>query len=827
MCTRLKLPITELSSEYPLSGRALKTCESAGIDTLGDLLKMTEKDLLFIQNCGRKTVAELIAFSRHFMEDNEAMLQEHALGQSVHKLTIDGIIMEDSLADYLDDEKHAEFKKELYRIGYRPNERFAEEFVCDRFLVESYLEELPLVSRMDSVRLLRRHIRLWKERKTVPDYMLAMMDNLLTRLGQIEHACKLEGCYFMLPEHVQDKLERKFRNNYYVDLSTRARNLLGEVNNVPSALPYALGCYHRKLARLKNGGYQTAQQIEGLFRKLASDYGEVLNSSPGTDVDIETWRSFMKSRSLSYDYPFLRQEECEQIGNPDVYQEVVSPFYLLKRFLLKDGQARTRAFVMYYGLDGKTPKTMGEIGTLLDISRERVRQLLSESIKYPANLKPETTRAMQLITSSFMPSYSQHFQDASNEPGADISVRQLMGILCSIDCQYCIVELTGGHYCYLTKRDLVKNVNIMSSYNALTHEATLLRCDPLTIDVVDYIELTGDSKEDPERLALLRPLFADELKMHPNVNALEDGLLEFKATKIDFEAAIYKILDQHGKLLALKDIYSQLKHKYPKQVPPQALIKKTIGNSSSIAQIGHSGMYVLKKWSSVFTGTLVEYVEQILEKSSVPLEVAVITKRCRRFFPNTNEESVASQLHQDKHNRFSRFKQNKYGLKSRQYAYYIEEDRIVPKVKKTFDESFEEYRNFVDTYGRMPSNPLDKKEAALAKWRAKIERKSGYRDTAGERDRLMEFLTLTSRLPQTMRQSKYKEWCDMVMGYVLDNGHLPEKSSPMYSWLKTRAFPTKGRWEDNRDFYLEELEEFLKERGFDLWVYTGRVDHGL
>ncbi|MGN0223917.1 MAG: DNA-directed RNA polymerase subunit alpha C-terminal domain-containing protein, partial [Muribaculaceae bacterium] len=55
----LDTTISVLASEYGLSRRTLNVCASAGILTIGDLLKMTDGKLLHLRNCGRHTQTQL------------------------------------------------------------------------------------------------------------------------------------------------------------------------------------------------------------------------------------------------------------------------------------------------------------------------------------------------------------------------------------------------------------------------------------------------------------------------------------------------------------------------------------------------------------------------------------------------------------------------------------------------------------------------------------------------------------------------------------------------------------------------------------------------
>jgi len=100
---------------------------------------------------------------------------------------------------------------------------------------------------------------------------------------------------------------------------------------------------------------------------------------------VETSLQVMKQRQVSLDY-------ANTPSNGDNPEEQFCQLELIERIsatLFEIPARQQRILILAYGLNGKEPLKNIEIGTLLGMTRERVRQLREQALKHLKNIYPE------------------------------------------------------------------------------------------------------------------------------------------------------------------------------------------------------------------------------------------------------------------------------------------------------------------------------------------------------------------------------------------------------------------------------------------------------
>lgn len=127
----------------------------------------------------------------------------------------------------------------------------------------------------------------------------------------------------------------------------------------------------RRLEQQADGG----TEVEDLAQEL---------SLPATDI-VDALIDAVPVSSL--DAPLMHQESGDLLGKlpdtsslPDAAAEYASDRALLDRVLDKLEEREQMIVRLYFGLDGAEIHTLAQIGELLEISRERVRQIKSNAL---------------------------------------------------------------------------------------------------------------------------------------------------------------------------------------------------------------------------------------------------------------------------------------------------------------------------------------------------------------------------------------------------------------------------------------------------------------
>lgn len=132
---------------------------------------------------------------------------------------------------------------------------------------------------------------------------------------------------------------------------------------------------------------KTFSQLEQKFEREPSpeELAEVLEVSTAEIVDTMK----ISGRHVSVDAPFANGEENSLLDVLTNETEVTPDHLLLQESLRKEvaraietlTEREAEVLTLYYGLDGKHPLTLEEIGERFELTRERVRQIKEKAIR--------------------------------------------------------------------------------------------------------------------------------------------------------------------------------------------------------------------------------------------------------------------------------------------------------------------------------------------------------------------------------------------------------------------------------------------------------------
>jgi RNA polymerase primary sigma factor len=138
-------------------------------------------------------------------------------------------------------------------------------------------------------------------------------------------------------------------------------------------LPYQAEAFRRKARGLLQEDEIEAIDTEGLAerlrctRKMASAIKTVLNGRAYLDADIGD-----QGNEIGRMSEFIRDDAAP---NPVEIEEKRESLQELQSLLGSIDERTKQIMILRYGLDGKPPRNLGQIGKIYRISRERVRQI--------------------------------------------------------------------------------------------------------------------------------------------------------------------------------------------------------------------------------------------------------------------------------------------------------------------------------------------------------------------------------------------------------------------------------------------------------------------
>ena len=370
---------------------------------------------------------------------------------------------------------------------------------------------------------------------------------------------------------------------------------------------------------------------------------------------------------------------------------------------------------------------------------------------------------------------------------------------------YFMVENVEGHTVLVNK-----HVEGFSFSDCLD---TLFSIVNAKYSVDTYVALDSILYAVPEKLKLIRFVAKDIYK----VQITEDGQLYLPQNYIDIAEELYDILAKRGEPTHVEEIFTEFKRRYPDHKYSEPLqIKSSLYRHKHIRAIGKTSCYALDSWEGVYFGSIRDLLVDLLSESDVPQHIDILYERVSEYYPNTTKASVAATMEDENLQRFLEFEGKYFGLTSKQYpAEYV----VVTTVQRySFEERFQMFKNFVDTYHRFPSYNGSEEEASLMRW---FHNATNDVLTISEEQKAL--LDATTKryddlgYPRSATESEFLLKCMDVKDYICQHHTLPtnREAPELYAWLR-RSRDNYDSFTDKRRLYMTELLNYILSFGFSI-----------
>ena len=506
-------------------------------------------------------------------------------------------------------------------------------------------------------------------------------------------------------------------------LSVRARNAISmffqENDNSVSRFYATVTSPSFQASTIKNVGRGTVSEVRS-FIESAISYINEFNDEQAVDTLLNDYSTPKLSSLLisleSQDYIEQLQEE---LGHFPLFAAVSA--YLegleFEKKTIIENCIRVH--------DGQQVADRNDIGNTLGITHERVRQKRNKILENLAEYCAGIRKAGFIQNNHYRYLMTHVNEDVNNAEGTDFSLNFVSFVLSST---FDSVKVVGNIHKALTNA-------FYDEYNVALVPAELLSYFDFDAFEKFISRKMEDNRIDEEKVDL-RACMSQFYKVQhyeDYQNKVETACrsilyisfpVEVDMAKIIFQANMRKsnflivedILRASGQPMTLDEIYEEYLYQYPERSVEYGAFRGTIGHNENIIPVGRTSTYALKEWDITINrgGTIRTFVDEYLDSLETPIaEVEELCDYVRQFRPNTESNSITSNLAQEKNQKYAFYKKDgvRY-IGYRQYEYkecYVLLD-LTRVAKRTTDESMALLKEFIETHYHYPIHNFEDEE---------------------------------------------------------------------------------------------------------------------
>lgn len=799
MIINLGTTIKELLAENLISVRTYNVCYSNKLFTVEEIKNFhdtTPNSFLNLKNCGRKSTLELYSVIKEIKPE----VIEVSEAVEVDEFdTVNQIIRQTFIDEY---------------------ELFVNDPCIDEDIVTLFKTKFPNPSSLFN-KSIYNTTKLLSDISGNGKLVYCFREQLISIISdiskQLEHKLPDSDEFAINIAHISKLLKETLKNDYLVDfckykLSNTKRQFL---ENEYSRLIDASSTMAQKLANmyictiyelipliylskdsfvLKFGGKK--KSALDYYNYILAPFLQIFERILYGDVDEEALDIYIH-------FPFLTSESIEWVKTFYKNNSYYPMFFIVCEFLRNSNIREYEMFCLKFGLNN-TQKlySFAEIAQKFDLNKERVRQILNqqnlrkEPIAHSNFWKHYFAQDLVLITDT-----SMIFKEICSSEKLFIHFDTFAEI-CNIIFKFKFINMIGCKFCcpemyFSTINTILKK--LFELKRKKYSEETIYKVN----EIISKEALDIPGIEDAIFSIIIPTL---------HINVTNDSLY-FKKNFVDIEKEAYNILYQKGEPMHIDELVSRIKNNNIQFKLNKNTIKNKIYKSKKIFFIGKTSMCKLEHWRNIFGGSIRDLLRKILNERETPVHLDELTSLVTDIFEKTNRNSINTSLLNS--NEFIYFNNGYFGLQSKTYPpQYIESNAF--KQRLSFDERFKNFKEFVNTYLRIPYSSGAEDENSLCRWYHNVQ--NGNIDTTEEQRRILnEFVDSNKELPQNGKEIRFKKLCQEYLDYVKSYYELPnyKKGATLYNWIK-KNLSNYLSYNDNRKLYFTKLIKELEDYGFKI-----------
>lgn len=817
----LDTTIKELYEHGVISVRTFNCLNTAGYETLGIILDNIETpiDLLKLPKFGRKSYTEVDTILNQMIREHKAVVPEQkeakfaALGE-----TIIGII-----TDAYNEVTAGDTEVKAYLQAAYPHPSDMHFLVMGE--VENMLAVVEDYSREENLEI--RH-----SYKRFMEGVLQEMENNQEALNNVyieykrksmELSIRMENFtyeqiakYFLSPI-ASDYLERTYQEQRSTALSVRSNNFSDKfLPHFADLIKYA----DEPLASYRNicPGQSMMKTLTKIFQfnqRFKCEFDRVALLS---DDEIQT--EFLKR-----DYPFLMNRQRLFVLDFIKEHNHAPLFFLMYHYLRLSENKSDKIYCLANGIFDGRCRTLNEIAEVMNLSRERVRQIIDKKkvrAKTEKNLTREGFEAQEIpiLNDDGWDSYNDFLEQPFIYERTEeyVKLKETERLPIDFEVFASLVMLVADF-----KAEDVEGHTILM--NNKYGDLKLTDCFDTLFSIIDakysadtYVPIDSVLFIVPEQL---RPAMKELVKHITTeiykVRITEDEKLYLPQNYIDIAEELYDILSKKGEPMHVEDIFKEFKTRYPDHKYTDPLqIKSYLFRHKHIKAVGKTSCYALDSWEGVYFGSIRDLLVDLLSDSDIPLHIDNLYDGVTEHYPNTTKASVAATMEDENLQRFIEFEGSYFGLTSKEYpAEFVP----APSVQRyRFEDRFQMFKDFIETYRRFPSYNGGDKEASLMRWYYNVttgvlsmtdEQRAMLNDALRQYDEV--------GIPRSATESEFLLKCQDVKDYIRQHHTLPTNREvpELYAWLR-RSRDNYDSYTDKRRQYMTDLLNYVLSFGFSI-----------
>ena len=803
----LDTTIKELHELGIISVRTYNSLHYAGMETLGEILDNIETpmDLLNLRNFGRKSYTEVDAILNQMIREHKAVVPEQkeakfaALGETIIGIITDAYNVvtagDTEVKAYLQAAHPQPCDMHELVMGDLDNMLVVvEEYTLNENLEirHSYKEFIELVlNKMEYAQKAENAIYVEYKRKSL---------NLAIKMENFSY--EQISKYFLSPI-ARDYLEKSYQAQLESSLSVRSKNFAAKfIPHFDDLIKYA----DEPLASYRNicpgqSMMKTLTEIFQFNQKFKREFDRVSKLS---DDEIQT--EFLKR-----DYPFLMNRQRQFVFDFIKEHDHAPLFFLMYHYLRLSENRSNKIYCLLHGIfDGKK-RTYYEIADAMNLSRERVRQIVYGTIEVQESalanndgwdyynglfdlpfIYEKTEGYVRLKEVEHLPADFEVFASLVKLK-ADFKAEDVEGYTILMNNKYSDLKLTD---CLDTLFSIIDAKYSVDTYVSL-----------------DSVLFTVPEQLRPAMKVLIKHITTEIY----NVQITEDEKLYLPQNYIDIAEELYDILDKKGEPMHVEDIFKEFKTRYPDHKFTDPLqIKSYLFKHKHIKAVGKTSCYALDSWEGVYFGSIRDLLVDLLSDSDVPLHIDNLYDGVTEHYPKTTKASIAATMEDENFQRFVEFEGSYFGLTTKEYPTEFVPASSVQRY--SFEDRFQMFKDFIETYHRFPSYNGGGNESSLMRWYYNVttgvlsmtdEQRTMFNDTLKRYDEL--------GIPRYATESEFLLKCQDVKDYIRQHHALPtnREAPELYAWLR-RSRDNYDSYTDKRRQYMTDLLNYVLSFGFSI-----------
>ena len=620
---------------------------------------------------------------------------------------------------------------------------------------------------------------------------------------EMEHFSNEQVAKYFLSPSCREYLEELYQEQVELKLSVRGQNFVAKfLPHFSDLIKYAGEPFasYKKICPGQSM-MKTLTEIFHFNQNFSQDFSRV---SKLTEEEIKT-------EFLKYKYPFLMSRQRQFVSDFEKEYHHTPLFFLMLNYLRLSENRSNKVYCLMYGIfDGKR-RTLNETGEAMNLSRERVRQIMTGTIEVQESaLVKNYNRDFYkgLLKLPFICEKTNEYiklRDTEHLPSEFEVVAPLVKLLGNFEEK--VIEghtiLINNDYCDLKLDSFIDT--LLGIVKAKYSSDTYVPFDSFLSTIPK--DLWSDIKD------IIRYV-ATEIN---NALVTEDEKLILPQNYVDVPEELYKILARKGEPMHLEDIFNEFKAHYPDhKYTTSQQIKTYLLKHKHIKPVGMTSCYGLDTWTGVYFGSIRDLLIDLLNASDVPLHIDHLYEGVSRHYPNTTKASLVASMDDGNLQRFVEFEGNYFGLAAKEYPSMYVEATSVQRYR--FEVRFKMFRDFVETYHRFPTHSGSSQEASLMRWYYNINN-GVLKITEEQKEKLEETLRHYDELGYPRSSTEYEFFikCQDVKDFIRQYHILPtnSKAPELYAWLR-RSRDNYDSYTDKRRQYMTDLLNFVLSFGFSI-----------